>query len=471
MSRKSLNLIIIIALVILVILIDFPILSQVKKDLFKRELNPVLGLDLRGGMQVIMQAPAGFNIDRQLLEETSKILEDRANGLGVSEVVFQVAGDNYILGEFPGLTNTDEVIKVIKQTGLLEWVDVGSDFLQPETGIKTDYLPGSTLNQPVVTVEQTPTPPVNLNQPVVVATPQPNEKIYHTILTGSAIKSVSVEPPTTPQDGYAIHFLLNEEGAKTFSEFTKNNIGKMVAIVLDKKVISSPTIRSQIPNGEGVISGSYPNIFTLDQANNLKVTLHYGSLPVALEIAESRVVGPTLGQDSLNKSLIAAAIGFLIVSLFMIIYYRLPGIVAVIAIAIFGLITFAIYLILPVTMTLPGIAGFLLSVGSALDANILQFERFKEELRKNRTLTQAVNLGWTRAWPSIRDSNLATIITSAILFWFGSTFGATIVKGFALTLAIGVGISLFTALFVTRTLLGLVIRNLENADKSKWFGL
>jgi len=155
----------------------------------------------------------------------------------------------------------------------------------------------------------------------------------------------------------------------------------------------------------------------------------------------------------------------------MIIYYRLPGVVAVIAIAIFGLITFAVYVLIPVTLTLPGIAGFLLSVGSALDANILQFERFKEELRKGRTLTQSVDLGWNRAWPSIRDSNLATIITSSILFWFGSTFGATIVKGFALTLALGVAVSLFTALFVTRTLLGLVIRNLDNVDKSKWFGL
>jgi len=467
MSRRSGNLLIIISLIILVLLIDFPVLKDFKRSIFKRELNPVLGLDLRGGMQVILQAPAGFNIDQQLLEETTRILEDRANGLGVSEVVFQVAGNNYILGEFPGLTNTDEVIKVIKQTGLLEWVDVGTDMIQPDSIIKTDYLE----NISSASVTETPSSTSLPNELLASPTPQPSEKVYHTILTGSSIKSVSIEPPTTPQEGYAIHFVLNEEGAKVFSEYTKNNIGKMVAIVLDKKVISTPTIRSQIPNGEGIISGSYPNVFTLEEATNLKVTLHYGSLPVALEIAESRVVGPTLGQDSLKKSLMAAAIGFFIVSLFMIIYYRLPGVVAVIAITIFGLITFAIYLLIPVTLTLPGIAGFLLSVGSALDANILQFERFKEELRKNRTLVQAVDLGWNRAWPSIRDSNLATIITSAILFWFGSTFGATIVKGFALTLAIGVGVSLFTAIFITRNLLGLVIRNMENADKAKWFGL
>ncbi len=469
MSRRTINLLLILVLVVLVVFIDFPLAKDLKKTLLKRDLDPVLGLDLRGGMQVILQAPAGFNIDTQLLQETAKILEGRANGYGVSEVIFQVAGDNYILGEFPGLTNTEEVIRVIKQTGLLEWVDVGTDVIPPETIIKTDHLENTSTAATSTLVS--PTPAILPSELPALATNQPQEKVYHTILTGASIKTVSVEPPNSPQDGYAIRFALNDEGAKIFSEFTKNNIGKMVAIVLDKKMISSPTVRSQIPNGEGVISGSYPNVFTLEEANDLKVILHYGSLPVALDIAESRVVGPTLGQDSLNKSLLAAAIGFLIVSLFMIIYYRLPGVIAVIAISVFGLITYAIYLLLPVTMTLPGIAGFLLSVGSALDANILQFERFKEELRKNRTLTQAVELGWNRAWPSIRDSNLATIITSAILFWFGSTFGATIVKGFALTLFIGVGVSLFTALFVTRTLLGIAISKMENANRMTWFGL
>ncbi len=233
-------------------------------------------------------------------------------------------------------------------------------------------------------------------------------------------------------------------------------------------MVSTPVIRQAIETGEGAISGSGENAFTFDEADSLRVTLFYGSLPVALEIAESRVVGPTLGQASLNKSLIAGAIGFLIVSLFMLIYYRVPGVAALIAILVFGLITYAIYLVLPVTLTLPGIAGFLLSMGSALDANILQFERLKEELRKGRSLAQAVDLSWSRAWPSIRDSNLATIITSAILFGFGSTFGATIVKGFALTLALGVGISLFTAAFVTRSLLSATIGWFKNADKTRW---
>lgn len=469
MDRRILNFLIIISLIIVVVLIDFPFLSNLKRELFKRDLNPVLGLDLRGGMQVILQVPEGYTIDQESLQVASKILESRANALGVSEVVFQVTGQNYILGEFPGLQNTGEVVKVIKQTGLLEIVDIGSDRLQEDSIITTDYqgtVKSNSLVQPTPTSEGISTGSLDL-----ITTPQPNEKVYHTILTGASIDNVALGAPTASNSGYSVRISFNSEGASIFSDYTKNNIGKMVAIVLDKKVISTPVIQSHIPDGQGVISGQYPNVFTYDEANKLTVTLHYGSLPVALEIAESRIIGPTLGQLSLEKSLLAGIIGLAIVSLFMITYYRLPGFIAVITITIFGLIAYAIFLLIPVTLTLPGIAGFLLSIGSALDANILQFERFKEELRKGRNLTQAIDLGWKRAWTSIRDSNLATIITSAILFWFGSTFGATIVKGFALTLALGVAVSLFTALFVTRTLLSLVIRRLENANRSLWFGL
>jgi preprotein translocase subunit SecD len=184
-----------------------------------------------------------------------------------------------------------------------------------------------------------------------------------------------------------------------------------------------------------------------------------------------RTVGPTLGQDSLQKSLQAGLIGFTIVVLFMALYYRVPGVVADVAILIYALIAFALFRFIPVTLTLAGIAGFLLSTGSALDANILIFERMKEELRGGRTLNQAIDLGWQRAWPSIRDSNIATLITCGILFWFGSTFGATIVKGFSLTLAVGVFISLFVAILVTRTLLSLVVTYLKPTNLVKWFGL
>ena len=237
--------------------------------------------------------------------------------------------------------------------------------------------------------------------------------------------------------------------------------------MLDKQVISSPRISTAIPDGKGQISGN----FTSESANNLAVTLRYGRLSVPVEVVESRVVGPTLGSDSLTKSLRAGVIGFIIVALFMLIYYRVPGAIAVVAIAIYAALTFALFKLIPVTLTLPSIAGFLLSTGSALDANILIFERLKEELRNGRTLKQAIDLGWKRAWPSIRDSNIATIITSVILFWFGSTFGATLVKGFALTLALGVMVSLFTAVFVSRTFLGIAVDFIKTDKIKNSFGL
>jgi len=464
------RLLVIFILLIIITIIDFPVLSDLKTRVFNRELNPVLGLDLRGGMQVLLQAPEDYPIDQQTLQVASSILENRSNALGVSEVIFQVAGEKYIVGEFPGLKNIDEVIDVIKQTGLLEFVNLGDQFLEPGTIIKTDYGESQSSSGDINPTDGLPQLP--LDQPEIGSLQESlTAQVYHTVITGADLDSVAIAPPQNPSDGYSVVFKLKSDGAKKFAEHTRSNIGKLLAIVLDKEIMSAPVIRQAIETGEGAISGQGENAFTYDQANSLRVTLFYGTLPVSLEIAESRVIGPTLGQESLEKSLIAGAIGFAIVSLFMIIYYRFPGFIAIIAIVIFGLTTYAIFLIIPVTLTLPGIAGFLLSMGSALDANILQFERLKEELRKKRSLVQAADLSWRRAWPSIRDSNLATIITSAILFWFGSAFGATIVKGFALTLALGVIVSLFSAIVITRTLLALFLGALENKRKDFWFGI
>ena len=460
MQGLRIRIALILVIVAFVAIAIFPVLTDLKERVFKRPLTPILGLDLRGGMQVLLQTPQGFPVEPGMLQVAATILENRSNALGVSEVVFQVAGDNYIVGEFPGLENINEVVDVIKQTGLLEFVDVGSDLLPPGTLIRTNFQ-----NQNVSTIESD-----NSGTPSEEGSDE-GQKIYNTVITGADLNSVVVVPPRSPTDGYAVSFTLKPEGAKKFAEHTRNNVGSLLAIVLDKEIVSTPVIQQPIETGEGAISGQGEFAFSYDEANNLRVTLFYGSLPVSLEIAESRVVGPTLGQASLEKSLIAGAIGFLIVALFMLIYYRVPGIIAILSITLFGLITFALYLMIPVTLTLPGVAGFLLSIGSALDANILQFERLKEELRHGRTLAQAADLCWRRAWPSIRDSNFATILTSMILFWFGSTFGATIVKGFALTLALGVGVSLFTALFVTRTLLTATIGWFENADKQRWFGI
>ncbi len=316
--------------------------------------------------------------------------------------------------------------------------------------IKTD------LNQ--LTSSASPTATITTTQTIT-------DTVFPSVMTGAMLDSVAT---TTDQLGKPeVSFTLTSDGAKIFADFTRTHQGKILAIVLDKKVISTPRIQEPIEDGKGVIQGN----FTLEEANALTVQLRYGSLPVPLKVSETRTIGPTLGEDSLRKSLVAGAIGFAIVILFMLLYYRLPGSVAVLALITYGIITYAIYRFIPVTLTLPGVAGFLLSTGSALDANILIFERFKEELRGGRKLTQALEIGLKRAWPSIRDSNIATIITSVILFWFGSTFGATIVKGFSLTLMLGVFVSLFSAMIVTRTFLTIVLHYIQPSNYSRWFGL
>ena len=428
---------------------------------FDRSLETVLGLDLQGGMQVLLEVPEEFEVTAEDLNVAKQILENRSNGLGVSEVVFQVAGSRRIVGEFPGITNTEEIVDVLKTTGQLEFVDLGDTYLEPGTEIKTDHgLTTTTPETSAVTTEEQ-----DLVTEAGGDTAAQEETVWHTVMTGDQLKSAVV---STDQLGdYLISFELKDEGAAIFKDFTTNNVGKYLAIVLDDKVISAPSINSAIPDGKGQISGG----FTYESANNLAIQLRYGSLPIPLEEVETRVIGPSLGQDSLDKSLVAGIVGFIIITLFMLIYYRLPGFVAVLSIAVYGLLTLTIYKLLPVTLTLPGIAGFLLSTGGALDANILIFERLKEELRSGRKISQAVELGWTRAWPSIRDSNAATLITSAILFWFGSAYGASTVKGFALTLAIGVAISLFSAIFVTRSFLTEILNLVKTTNFKRWFGI
>ena len=454
MNQRLINLILIFLILAVSVWIIIPDNPGIKIGDFERNLNTILGLDLQGGLQVLLETdlPADSNIDPQSLQDAKLILENRSNALGVSEVLFQVAGNNRIVGEFPGLTNTEEVIKVLKQTGQLEFVDFGDTILEPGTKIKTDIgLDTTGKTQSETTIE-------GGQQPV-------EDKIWPTVMTGNHIKNVGV---TTNELGqFIIQFELDDEGAGIFKEYTTNNVGKILAIVLDKMVISTPRIENAIPDGSGIITGN----FTYESANSLAVQLRYGSLPIPLKVAESRVIGPTLGQDSLQKSLLAGMIGLIIVALFMIVYYRLPGVVAVISIIIYGCVTFALFKFIPVTMTLPAIAGFLLSTGGALDANILIIERLKEELRSGKSIKNSVFLGWKRAWPSIRDSNAATIITSAILFWFASAYGASIVKGFAVTLAIGVVISLLSATLVSRTFLGIVMDWIKPSDVDKMVGL
>jgi preprotein translocase subunit SecD len=452
MIRNLTNRIILIVVVLaLALWIDFSseikILNPVTDEpLFARNVNPRLGLDLQGGLQVLLEAdlPENAQIDSDSMEIARDIVQQRTDALGVNENVIQVAGERRIVGEFPGLEDTESVLETIQQTGLLEFVDTG-DYSPPEGSfLVTDYSP---TGEPV-------------------AAPESGEPVFHTIMTGADLDSVSVSQDTLGV-GYSINFILKSNGSRIFADHTSANVGKYLTIILDKQVISSPIINDTIIGGQGSISGN----FTFESANAFAIQLRYGSLPIPLKIVETRIIGPTLGADSLNKSLVAGLIGMIIVALFMIIYYRMPGIVAVISILIYAAVAFAVFKWFHFTLTLPGIAGFLLSTGAALDANILIFERLKEELRNGKNLSMAVDQGWTRAWSSIRDSNLATIITSLILFWFGSSFGATIVKGFSLTLALGVAISLFTAIYVTRTLLVVFLRAFKPQNFERWFGI
>jgi len=365
----------------------------------------------------------------------------------VSENVLQIAGERRIVGEFPGLENTDQVLATIQQTGLLEFVDTGDISLPAGTTVQTDFATGSE--------SETAAPTDGENPPT----------IYHTIMTGKDLRQVQVTQDQLGQ--YVIQFDLTPDGADIFATHTAANVNKYLTIVLDKTVISSPVINSAIPDGSGIIQGS----FTSESANALAVQLRYGSLPIPLKVVETRIIGPTLGEDSLNRSLIAGLVGLAIVILFMGIYYRLPGITADISILLYAVILLAVFKLIGVTLTLPGIAGIMLSTGSALDANILVFERLKEELRSGKSLRQAFDQAWTRAWPSIRDSNIAALITAGILYWFGSTFGATIVKGFSLTLAIGIGISLFSSLYITRTVLALALQWFKPQNLERWVGI
>lgn len=451
---------------------------------FQRDVRPRLGLDLRGGLQVVMEAdlPPDAQISASNMEAARTIIENRTNALGVAENTIQVVGERRLVGEFPGLEDASGVLETIQKTGLMEFVDFGHDQPSPGTKVKTDFGLSQTTQgaeasptesaTPVETPASTATPTAEATPAPTEATPAPEtaapeETVYHTVMTGSELATVRVE--FSEKYGYVISFTLTPKGRDIFAEYTASHIGQYLGIVLDKQVISAPRVEEAIPEGAGIIRGS----FTQESANAFAIQLRYGSLPVPLKIVETRLIGPTLGEDSLQKSLIAGVAGMVIVILFMLLYYRLPGVIADLAILVYALLAFAIFKYFHFTLTLPGIAGFMLSTGSALDANILMFERLKEELRAGRKLGLAVEQGWRRAWPSIRDSNIATIITSLILFWFGNTFGATIVKGFSVTLALGVVVSLFTAIMVTRTLLALALNwfKIEAERLGFWFGL
>ncbi len=490
-----------VTLVIILLLVAFGLWVDLSKQitivnpfnsnttLIQRNVDTKLGLDLQGGLQVLLEAdlPANSAVNSNDLNTTRQILENRANGLGVSEVVMQSAPPNRIVAEFPGLQDPQQVIDALQETGMLEFVDMGDTPLSSGTEIQTDYgmagagpdgivTPGPTsVATPTTAATDTPLPTATTaatpeTTPTTAATATPTTPtIYHTVMTGTSLSSINVSTgasvgSTSP---YVVNFTLKSNWTNVFADYTGSHTSKFLGIVLDKKVISTPQIKTKIDKGSGFIEGN----FTQDSANALAIQLRYGSLPIPVKVVESQSVGATLGADSVRRSLIAGIIGLIAVILFMLLYYRLPGFVASLALIVYALLSFMLFKLIPVVLTLPGIAGFILSVGMAVDANILIFERLKEELRAGRTLRQAIDLGWARAWPSIRDSNSSTLITCLVLFIFGNTFGASMVKGFSVTLALGVIVSLFTAVIVTRTFLHVILDSIKFAEHPRLFGI
>lgn len=411
----------------------------------------VRGLDLQGGLQVLLEAdiPADQAVTTEQMDTARQIIDQRVNALGVAEPLVIVEGERRILVELPGIDNTEEAITLIQETALLEFVDTGTLPLAEGTCVRT-----STNNGPS-RCEFPPGVPVS----DTVANPAPT---YETVLTGVAIREAHSE---TSQLGESyVAFTLQPDEADFFADYTRAHIGDFLTIVLDKQVISSPRIQAEI-NGQGSITGQ----FTLEEAQKLALQLRFGSLPVPLRIESTRQVGATLGELSIEASIRAGVIGLAIVLLFMLVYYRLPGLLADVALLGYALLNLAVFMLIPITLTLPAITGFLISSGMAVDANILVFERMKEELRRGSTLQEAINAGFDRAWTSIRDSNIATLVISMILLIFGRSFGASTVQGFAYTLAIGVLISMFTAVFVTRTFVKIVMgRSADWLSKKKW---
>lgn len=409
-----------------------------------------LGLDLQGGLQVLLEAdlPDDQNISLDSMNTARQIIDRRVNAIGVSEPLVQVEGTRRILVELPGIEDPQEALSLIQETALLEFVDTGDTPLPEGMCIRTNLNEGPSRCE----LDETNGGTGSLSEPPT----------FNTILTGSGLREAGVNADQLGQ--YFVDFVLTEEGGRVFAEHTRQNQGRFLTIVLDKKVISSPSINAVIEDA-GTITGS----FTLDEAQQLATQLQFGSLPVPLRIESTRQVGATLGEQSIDASIRAGAIGVVVVLLFMLIYYRLPGVLADVALIIYVLLSFAVFKAVGVTLTLPAITGFLLSTGMAVDANVLVFERIKEEMRKGAHLEDAIDTGFSRAWGSIRDSNVATLVICFILWTFGRNFGAGAVEGFAVTLAIGVFISMFTAVLVTRTLVRVFLgRSANRLQDRKW---
>lgn len=427
-----------------------------------------LGLDLQGGSQLTIQVkttPTIPKIDQGMLEAVRRIVENRVNGLGVSEALVQTVGEDQILVQLPGVNDPQQAERVLGGTAKLEFLEQlpGTEAqlgierqLQQELLAKQAQL--KTSNNEAAIKE---------NQAALKRSNEAIAKLFKSSgLGGENLKDAQPQPLASGNN-WNVALRFDTPGGELFAQLTKNlaGTGRSIGIFLDERMISSPVVgvefaQTGITGGSAVIQGN----FTTQEANDLAVQLRGGALPVPVEIVENRTIGASLGKDSIQSSINAGIGGLVLVLIFMVAYYRLPGVIANIALLIYALLTWAAFVLLGVTLTLPGIAGFVLSIGMAVDANVLIFERTREELRAGKSLYRSVESGFYRAFSSILDGNVTTVIACAALFWLG----AGLVKGFAVTLALGVVVSMFTAITCSRTLL-LVVLGFPALRKPQWF--
>ncbi|MEL6437781.1 MAG: protein translocase subunit SecD [Cyanobacteria bacterium J06621_8] len=427
-------------------------------------IPPQLGLDLRGGAQLTIQVnPTKEQPDVKPtpddIEAVQRVLENRINEFGVSETTVQTIGEDKILIQLPGESQPESAERRLKGTAKLEFKEQrqGSEgeFLAENQVRQQKAVELAILSQGELQAE---------NQEQIAAAQESLQKsnlaianLFDSVdLTGTNLTDARPQPSGTTGNRWEVAINFDDAGGKRFAELTKNlaGTGRSIGIFLDNELISAPIVGPEfadtgIAGGRAVITGN----FDIEGARDLAIQIKGGSLPFPVEIVENRTVGATLGQDSIRRSIIAACVGLVLVLIFMVVYYRLPGVIADVALIVYALLTLGCYALVGVTLTLPGIAGFILSIGMAVDANVLIFERTREELRAGKTLYRSVESGFFRAFSSILDSNVTTAIACLALLWLGSG----LVKGFALTLLIGVVVSMFTAVTCSRTLMLLVV--------------
>jgi len=437
---------------------------------FKGNFEFQQGLDLVGGLRVLLQAelpPEAFTLED--LKQTANSVTRRINPSGTIEVTVQTQGNNRILVELPGVTDPDAALRTIQQTALLEFVDFSglSNRVSQLQGqrILTDVQLASYEGRQQLAAEQGLTLEEMGVAPLPTIVNPLDGQPFKTVMTGDGLAAAVAE--FDPQSNrWLIRFEVKSDYQSIFGDYTAGAsiTQESMAIVLDGVVLSAPSVQDRLDTG-GVISGN----FTQESAQELALQLRSGALAIPLRVESSELVGATLGNESVQLSVRAGIIGAIVVLIFMFVYYRVPGIAADLALVVFIILNFLFIKLIPLTLTLPAITGLLISIGTAVDGNILIFERIKEEIRAGKKLMEAVEAGFDRAWASIRDSNTSTIIICGILYLFGQTPGASLVAGFAVTLALGLIINLFTAVLVTRTFLFIIVKWLEKfIEQRKW---